>query len=142
MRFRGWFLVADLWSIDTSELRELAADMSRVDSRLARWVRPVVERGAVNVKADMRRAAEESNHFAIARAISYDMLERGFGGVGEYAAEVGPVKGRPGSLANIAYFGGANGGGGTVEDPQAAAERELPNFMNALADLAEELVFE
>jgi len=134
--------MADLWSIDTSELREIAADMRQVDSRLARWVRPVVERGASNVKDDMRRAAEESNHFAIARAISYDMHDRGFGAVGEYAAEIGPRKGSPGSLANIAYFGGANGGGGTVEDPQAAADRELPNFMNALADLAEEMVFD
>jgi len=134
--------MADLWSIDTSELREIAADMRQVDSRLARWVRPVVERGASNVKDDMRRAAEESRHFAIARAISYDMVARGFGAVGEYAAEIGPRKGSPGSLANIAYFGGANGGGGTVEDPQASADRELPNFMNALADLAEEMVFD
>src|SRR5690625_321005 len=143
-----WFLrgkgaaMADAFSIDTSQLRELAADMRQVDSRVARWVRPVVERGAFNVKSDMQRAANESRHFRIARAISYDMHDRGFGGVGEYAAEIGPVKGRPGSLANIAYFGGANGGGGTVEDPQAAADRELPNFMNALADLAEEMVFD
>lgn len=129
------------FELDTSELRSLAADMRQVDSRLARWVRPVVEKGAVNIKDDMRRKMAESEHFEpVARSIGYDMTEGGFGDQGEYVAEVGPSKGSPGSLANIAYFGGANGGGGSVEDPQAAADRELPNFRNALADLAEDLV--
>lgn len=130
-----------MFSIDTSELRALAADMRQVDSRLVRWVRPVVEKGAVNIKNDLRAKMEESVHFApVARGIDYEMKDRGFGDVGEYAAEIGPKRGKPGSLANIAYFGGANGGG-TVEDPQAAADRELPNFEKALADLAADMVF-
>ena len=45
---------------------------------------------------------------------------------GGMAAEIGPEKVGAGNLAVIAYWGGANGGGGTVEDPQEAADRELP----------------
>ena len=54
--------------------------------------------------------------------------------------EVGPRKGKPGSIANIAYFGGANGGGGTVPDPRGALEAEAPRFEKALTDLVGEIL--
>lgn len=121
-------------SIDTSEIRTLAADMRAIDSRLARWVRPVVSKGAQNIKSAMRSDAQQSTHFHFAEAIAYDIKGDG------YEAEIGPEKGSPGSIANIAYFGTPRGGG-TVRDPQEAANDELPNFRRELAKLAEELVF-
>ena len=122
-------------SIDASEVRALAEDMRRIDSRLSRHVRPVVERGAVQIKNDLQAQARKSRSFrGFAPGISYDMRTPG----GAYEAEIGPVKGRPGSLANIAYFDTSRGGG-TVEDPSATLEREAPKFADALADLAAEL---
>ena len=54
--------------------------------------------------------------------------------------EVGPAKKSGGSRglgfgANIAYFGGARGGGGTVADPKTALDAEIPNFEAQLADI-------
>lgn len=126
--------------VDTSEIHSLVADMTGVDSRLARWVRPVVEKGALNVKNDMQEKARNSKHFkGMAKGISYDMQQGGFGETGVYAAEIGPTKGSPGALGNIAYFGTSRGGG-TVEHPDAALQREAPKFSEALADLATDLV--
>lgn len=121
-------------SIDASEVRELAADMRQVHSRLSQHVRPVVEKGALNIKNDLQAEMRKSRHFGVvAPAISYDIE-----GGDKYEAEIGPTKGSPGSLANIAYFGTSRGGG-TVEDPSGALEREAPKFADALADLAAEL---
>lgn len=121
-------------TIDASEVRQLAADMRGVHARLSQHVRPVVERGAVNIKNDLQQQMRGSRHFApVARGITYDVSSGG-----AYEAEIGPEKGSPGSLANIAYFGSSRGGG-TVEDPSGALEREAPKFADALADLAAEL---
>ena len=122
-------------SIDTSEVRTLAADMRRVDERMVRHVIPVVERGAVNVRNQLREEAAQSGHFKIGRHISYDMRDN----AGAYEAEIGPEKAGAGNLANIAYFGGANGGGGTIPDPRGALDAELPRFAQALVDIAQEL---
>lgn len=121
-------------TIDVSEVRALAADMTRVDSRLTRHLIPVVDKAAANVKDDLRAVASRSRHFRLVPTISYDKPS-------PYEAEIGPVKGGAGSLANIAYFGGSNGGGGTLEDPRGAMDREAPRFERALADVAVELVF-
>lgn len=120
-------------TIDTSEVRALAADMRAVDGRLTRHIIPAVDHAAVNIKTDLRGVAARSRHFRMANSITYDKPS-------PYEAEIGPTKGGAGSLANIAYFGGSNGGGRTVEDPQAALDREVPKFERALADLAADLV--
>lgn len=129
-------------SIDTSEIRALAADMSKVDERLNRWVEPIVETSGRRVRDQHRREMSASRSFkGIAPGITAEVVKAGFGGAGVFEARIGPEKGRPGSLANIAYFGGSNGGGGTVPDPQVALEAEHPNFAKALAELAAEAVF-
>lgn len=123
-------------TIDVTEVRALEHDMRQVDSRLTRHLIPVVEKGAINVRDDMRQAAAGSRYFHLL-PLTYDMNYP----AGAIEAEVGPVKGGAASLANIAYFGGAHGGGRTIEDPQAAADREAPRFERALADVAADLVF-
>ena len=54
------------------------------------------------------------------------------------SAEIGPKKGSPGSLANIAYFGASRGGGGQVPDPEGALLAELPVLEKYLAEILAE----
>lgn len=127
--------------LDDSEARALAADMREYPARLQRHVRDVVTRGAANIKRDLRAQMGASRHFkGISRSIDYDVRPFGFGNRGGYEAEIGPRKGsgEAGALANIAYFGSSRGGG-TVEDPARALEREAPGFERALGNLMEEL---
>jgi len=116
-------------SVDTSQVRSLAADLRGAGSRVSSKVPAVVSKGALNIKNQMREEADQSTHFRFDYTISYDLEEGGF------SAIIGPEKGGAGSLANIAYFGGANGGGGTVPDPVGALEAEIPNFTKAIGAL-------
>lgn len=123
-------------SVDASDARRFAADLTAATQRVADGVPQVVERGALNIKNRMVDAMRSSVHFkGAARSISYDMRDGGF------EAEIGPRSGpgEPGALANIAYFGGSRGGGGTVEDPQVALDAETPRFERALLDLIGEV---
>lgn len=125
---------------DTSELTSLAADLGRVPDRVAQQVPAVVSRGALNIKKQLKREMGASRSFgSVSRAISYDLSSfSGFGG-GEYKAEIGPEKGSPGSLANIAYFGTSRGGG-TVPTPDGALAAEGPRFESALGKILEGLL--
>lgn len=115
--------------IDTGELREVAHDLSAVDVRLVPNVERVFSKAAVNIKKQLIREATGSRHFrGFAPGISYDRKGfAGFGG-GEIVYEIGPEKGAPGSLANIAYFGTSRGGG-TVPDPVGALNTEIENLI-------------
>jgi hypothetical protein len=132
--------MADSASFDAHELRQFAADLTRAPQRVVDKVPPVVKRGATQVKAQLRAEMGASPSFGVlARGITYDILDGGF------TAEIGPVKAdRHGKSvigvgANIAYFGGAHGGGGTVPDPQGALDAEAPRMERAIADLIGEL---
>ena len=121
--------------VDDSELRRLADDLGKAPMRVARGIPAVVVKGAMNVKDQLRDEMGASEHFSgAAHTVGFDVLDGGF------AAEIGPSSeaGSPGNLANLAYFGGSNGGGGTVPDPVGALAAEAPGFLKALADLAEE----
>ena len=124
----------DGFKIDASEVRSLAEDFRRVPPMLARQAKPVVSRGAVNIKNQLRDEMGRSVHFRAADSITYDLVDGGYG------AEIGPTKTGAGPIANIAYFGGSNGGGGTVPDPRGALDAEAPRFAQALSDLAAELL--
>ena len=118
--------------VDTSELRALAADFGRVASRALPLVDAAVKKGAQKVKEEMAAEAAGSVHFkAMAGAITYDSAYR----VGQVAYEIGPDKDRrAGALGNIAYFGGANGGGGTL-DIAGPLRREEPHLLRALGEI-------
>ena len=133
--------MADGISLDMSEVRSAIADMSMIDERLNSHAVQVIDRGAVNIKNQLRAEMGASRHFKGAvRGITYDLKSGGFGTGGEIYAEIGPEKGKPGSLANIAYFGTSRGGG-TVPDPIWALHEEIPRFAKALADVAANAVF-
>lgn len=110
-------------------LRAAAADLPRL-------VRPVVAKGALNVKTKLRSEASGSRHFRLASFITYDTKETSSGA----EAEIGPEKRGAGNLGNIAYFGGAHGGGGTLPDPQLAANEEAPRFEKAIGDIVDGLL--
>src|SRR5690625_3619740 len=120
-------------SIDTREVRAAVVDMTGVDSRLRRDTAAVVKKGATNIVNVMRQEVGASINFNGFKQIRYDMSE-------DFEAEIGPEKGGPVAGANIAYFGTSRGGG-TVEDPEAALEREIPAFEKHMLDIAERVVF-
>jgi hypothetical protein len=123
-------------SIDAHEVRELAADFTRIPGELSRHAIPVLSKGALNIKNQMRDSFRESHNPGfrfVAQTVSYDLHTEG----NELSAEIGPTK-PEGALANVAIFGTPRGGG-TVADPREALEAEAPRFEKALADLAEEL---
>lgn len=121
--------------IDASEFRTFTSDMFRGMDQIPSEAHRVVERAAVNMKNDLVGEASRSRHFRIDRHINYDMRA----GYHTSEAEVGPDKAGAGNLANIAYFGGANGGGGTLPDPEGALTREIPNLERYLGEVLEGL---
>lgn len=128
--------MADGFRIEVEGARELAADLSSVDSRLRPNIASVIKKGATNIKNDLMSQMRSSTHFRpVGSGISYDMVD-------DFEAEIGPTKGSPGSLANIAYFGSSRrAGGATVENPEAALTREAPAFEEHMADIAEKAIF-
>lgn len=126
-----------MFDVDGSELRELARDLGRIPARLLPEADAIVKRGAQNVKDHMSTDLAASRSFrGAAGSVSYDSDYRP--GVVQY--EVGPDKGRRGgALANIAYFGGANGGGGTV-DIDAPLAAEEPRLTSAIGRLLEQVL--
>ena len=129
--------MADSLAFDTSEVRALAADLTRAGSGVAAKIRPVVVKGAVKIKAQMRREMGSSRSFrGTAAAIDFDMLTSGGIGAGAIEAVIGPKvgSGETGGLASIAYWGSSTGGG-TVPDPVGALDAETPHFEAALLDV-------
>lgn len=127
------------FDVDFSEIRAFAADLGKVSTAVALGVSGVVAKAAVNTKTTMRADMSKSAHFGqVARSINYDQRN----GLGFSEAEIGPETGGRvvGDLAHIAYFGGARGGGGSVRDPQDAANEEAPKFEKALLNLADGLL--
>ena len=122
--------------IDTTEVRKVAADATRMPGELSRWLRPAVSRGALNIKRAMQQDLEQSGNAgirAVARSISYDLID----GDHTIEAEIGPDK-PSGALANIAYFGTSRGGGHT-RDPIEPLNEEAEAFQKAVADIVGEL---
>jgi hypothetical protein len=120
--------------VDARDAFRAAADLAGFADELAGAVKPVVAKAAVNVKATMQDDMRESAHFRqVATRISYDIRA----GQGWAEAQIGPnTEGATvGDLAHFAYFGGANGGGGTVRDPLDAAMEEAPAFEKYMAAL-------
>lgn len=121
--------------IDTSELDAFAQELGKAGAVTQKGVRAVISKGALNIKKQQQAEMRRSRYFAmVAPTISYDIREVSAFGGGVVEAEIGPVKGGAGSLANIAYFGTSRGGG-NVPDPEGALLAEVPRTEKALFDL-------
>lgn len=126
--------MSDGFDIDCSAFDEYGDDLVRAAQRVGKALPAVVSKGALNVKNDWNAAFRESTSFkGIAGSVSYDVITQ----AGSVEAEIGPNKSRrkAAALANIAHFGGINGGGGTVADPQTFLDDEAPRFVSALEAL-------
>ena len=118
---------------DTSEVRALSVDLTRASMRVQGDVVPLVFRGAMAIKAQMRSEMGASRHFkGSAPAIDFDITDTAT----TVTAEIGPKvgSGEIGGLGGIAYFGNSRGGG-TVADPQGALDAEAPKLEQAIDDL-------
>lgn len=123
--------MADGFTVHVTGAGELIADLSKAASRSIPLVDGVLEKAAVNVKGEYVAEAQGSRHFrGVAPSISYDKV----GGFGFLGRAIGPEIGRAGgSLGDIAYHGGSNGGGGTL-DLDGPLDREEPRLVKAFAD--------
>jgi len=116
---------------DVSGLTAFTADLRALPEYARNDARQVLAKAGVNIKRQLQAEMSASQHFGqVARAISYEITDR----AGSIELVAGPTKGSPGSLANIAYFGGSRGGG-TVPDPRGALEAETPTASRYLLDL-------
>jgi hypothetical protein len=121
---------------DTSEIDRFAADLRATPKQAVDRTRRTVKRAAVDIKKQLRTEMSKSRYFdQIVPSISFDYTESPT----RFEAEVGPDKRRRSArLANIAYFGGANGGGGRVPDPERALEAQVPVLERFLGRLLKE----
>lgn len=130
--------MADGTSMDLTQVNRLVTDLGRIPGRVVPEVREIAERGALNVKNRMVADARGSRHFKqIAPTISYDESTR----AGLVSFDIGPDRSRDDAakIANIAYFGGRNGGGGTL-DIEAGLVEEGPRLASHLERLARGLL--
>ena len=126
-------MVVTSFQFDVSELNTLAADLRQVGPATARKVPSVVRKAGLNIRDDWRADAARSRHFQQIGPTSTMDERRDAGG---FEVEVGPNRRyRAARLAGIWMFGGANGGGGTGQDPTVHLDKEAPRLADALADL-------
>lgn len=120
------------------EFDALARDLGQMPVDLAKKVGPIMRKTALEIKRGIQDDFRGSKHFKqVARSIDYDVQEFGLFGSSTLLAEVGPNahRHRSAALAGIAYFGGANGGGGTVRDPSFHLEEQSSLMEKYIGDL-------
>lgn len=127
--------MTDGMEIDISELITESERLPKLAEEARAKLRPVVSKGANDIKRQQQAEARESSHFKFASLISYDLHAN----QAVIEAEIGPRDVGAGELANIAYFGGSKGGGGTVADPEIALKAEAPKFEQAVGDVIGEV---
>lgn len=111
-------------TVDASQLKAFGASLLGGTAVRRALVSAAVKKGAQNVKENIEADLKTSGNRAFRRIpIHYDMQTVGLTGV---AADISPVKGGAGSLANVAFFGTAKGGG--THQFYEHAEDELPNL--------------
>jgi len=117
---------------DTSEVKQLAADLSRAPGRIQRRAPKVFEVAANKIKRGMRRDASGHNYLSgLPSTVNYDHL-------GGLNYEIGFDKVGQGNLANFAAFGSINNA--PVLDLNAPLRREVPFILRALAGAGEDSV--
>ena len=122
-------------TIDASELTAFGRRVAAAHAMASVKVAQAVKKGAQNVKNSIRDDLNGSGNAAFRRIpISYTLQES----AGRITAEIGPTKGGTGSLANIAFFGTAKGGG--THWFYQFAEQELPTLAEYGGDAADDML--
>ncbi|WP_430600335.1 hypothetical protein [Brevibacterium sp. K72] len=139
--------------LDTSETQKLLNAIDDFQVAVRTEGEAILTKGAVEARRNLQAEAQKSEYFKrIAPAINFDKRRTARG----VEIELGPDKDRvvrtsarvakrshktkpatPGKLAPIAYFGGANGGGGTL-DFDEPVEREfdvIDDYLHRLGDM-------
>jgi len=130
-------------SVDASDLDKLAHDFGLVPAKVAKRVKPIMAKTGLAMKKRMQADFKASTHFkGVATSVDYDVKTFGFDGTGIIQVEVGPnaERGSGAPLAGIAYFGGSNGGGGTVPDPIVPMRLEEPLLIGFLQMAVEDIL--
>lgn len=116
-------------TVDASQLKAFGVSLLGGTAGRRALVSAAVKKGAQNVKENIEADLKTSGNRAFRRIpIHYDMQTVGLTGV---AADISPVKGGAGSLANVAFFGTAKGGG--THRFYEHAEDELPQLAEYVA---------
>lgn len=120
--------------IDTSQVTRLAATLAAAPLKKQRLVKAAVKKGAQNIKNEILKDVRSSSNAGFRRIpIEYELKDSGTTIEADISpAEVGHGPGHPGSLANLAFFGSAKGGGthqfyehGIAEFPQTVKYVQL-----------------
>lgn len=115
--------------IDTSQVTRLAAKLAAAPLKKQLLVKAAVKKGAQNIKSEILKDVRSSSNAGFRRIpIEYEIDSAGI----TVEARIGPPKSGAGSLANLAFFGGARGGGthqfyehGIAEFPQTVKYVQL-----------------
>lgn len=116
-------------SIDASELAAYGRGLAMNTVKARALVSAAVAKGALNVKNAIQEDVKSSSNPAFRRiGITYE-LDSNTDGI---TADIMPREGGASSLANIAFFGTARGGGG--HRFYEHADDEMPNLTKYVAD--------
>lgn len=126
------------------EIHQLAVDIGKIPHAMSKKVQPIMFKTGMVMKKVMVADVKKSHHFRGKRAPGLDAsidFDVKFS-AGHWEMEVGPNADRApaAALAGIAYFGGSNGGGGTVTDPTVRMREEAPKFFGFMEELTEGLL--
>ena len=122
-----------LVNVDASQLKAFGTTLAGGATVRRALVSAAVKKGAQNVKESIEGDLKTSRNAAFRRiGIHYTMQTVGASGI----AADSPTKGGAGSLANIAFFGTAKGGGS--HRFYEHAEEELPSLARHVAQAGTE----
>jgi hypothetical protein len=134
--------MADGFTVDMSEVNQLAADLGEVPNTAGRFMRSAVEVSARNVKNEAARTVGGRRHFRqAAAAIDYELKTLQAFGVSVIDAEIGYSKSKPaGALGNLVEFGapGANNNLAPTSDLQKALDATQSDFERGLSKALED----
>jgi hypothetical protein len=124
--------VSDRFTVDTSEVAQLAADLGEVAASAGGLVRKALEVSARNIKDHWRDGLPSAGHAKRLRnAVTYDLKSAALSGATVLEAEIGPDKDRKqGALGNLIEFGSINNP--PQGQGQAALEANQDDFEKGL----------
>lgn len=97
-----------MFHLDTSELAKFLNTMNAKSRKKYNQTGKIVSHAALNIKKAVKDDLEKSHYKYFRRIpVSYVLKKEHL----KFTAEIAPLKGSPGSIANIAFFGSSTGGG-------------------------------